>query len=84
MLQCWAPVPPFAVSVWLYPDFPSVQSCMGIAVWMLSAALITMVMGFVANAPTPSVTFTVKLKVPAAVGVPAITPLDVITVRPVG
>ena len=54
-----------------------------VAVVMVSAAVIVMVNDLVAVCPPP-VTLTVKLNVPAAVGVPARLPADVSSVIPAG
>ena len=51
---------------------------------MVSAAVIVIESAFVAVAPTLSVTRTVKFDVPAADGVPAMTPAPVIGLNPAG
>jgi hypothetical protein len=51
---------------------------------MLGAALTVIDSAFVAEAPTLSATFAVKLDVPVAVGVPVIAPLEATIDSPAG
>lgn len=77
-----APVPPVAVSVWLYATLT--VSAGRLAVVIVTAALTTMDKAFVAVAPTLSVTLAVKLDVPDVVGVPVIAPVEATMESPAG
>ncbi len=77
-----APVPPVAVSVWLYA-MPTV-SAGRLAVVTVIAALTTMESAFVAVALTVSVALAVKLDVPDDVAVPVIAPVDALSDSPAG
>jgi hypothetical protein len=55
-----------------------------LAVVIVTPPLIAIDSACVALAPTPSVTFTVKLDVPEAVGVPVTAPVEAVRERPAG
>ena len=74
-------VPPLAVRIWLYPGWFTVQS--GNVVGLIVRLKTETVMLCDALAPNESVAVTVKVKLPAAVGVPDSTPV-LLSVRPVG
>ena len=82
ILQLYGVLPPEAVRVWLYtlPTLPSAR----VAVVTLTLPNIVIASALLAVAPFASVTCTVKLLVPAAVGVPLITPIDVFRLKPAG
>ncbi len=75
-------VPPVADRDWLkaVPKVPAVNE---VVVIESGAGLIVIESALVAVLATESVTFTVKLEVPAVVGVPEITPAE-LSVRPAG
>jgi hypothetical protein len=75
-------VPPAEVNVWLYaaPAVPSVKA----VVVTLGKGLTVMPRALVFVAPLSSVTWTVKLLVPAVVGVPEITPVAGLRLSPAG
>ena len=75
-------VPPLAARVWLY-EVPTVPFGR-LAVVMPGAVLTVIDSAFVAEAPTLSATFAVKLDAPEAVGVPVIAPLEATIDRPAG
>src|SRR4029078_13344531 len=72
-VQLYGCVPPLAAAVCEYPT-PTAPPARALVV-IAGASPIVMASALVAVAPTLSVTFSVKLKVPAAVGVPVIAPL---------
>jgi hypothetical protein len=75
-------LPPVAASVWLYARF-TVPSASAVVVTD-STAYTVMDSACVTNAPFASVTDTVKLLVPARVGVPLITPVLLLSPSPAG
>ena len=78
-------MPPLAVNCALYAVFcvPAGKEKL-VTVRVALAALIVMLSALVAVCALPSVTLTVKLLVPVAVGVPEIAPVDGASVRPAG
>ena len=77
-----APVPPDAVTDWLYAT-PCVVAG-SVAGAMLSAAAMVIVYERAPVEPSESVAPTEKVNAPAALGVPAIAPVAVFNVSPVG
>ena len=86
-VKVYGPVPPVAEIVWLYgvPMTPG-GSVAGFTVIMghPGAPAITIEYGLLPGHAFASVAVTVKLKVPAVVGVPEMTPVLALSVKPVG
>ena len=80
--QLYGVTPPVAASVWLY-DVPAVPPGSEV-VLMESAPEIVIVRLFVAMALLLSATCTVKVLLPAVVGVPVMAPLEALRLRPAG
>jgi hypothetical protein len=87
-LQLYGAVPPLAVKVALYtvPCVPPVNEPVVILTGGIDALIVRLnaLVAACAVGAVESVTFTVKLKVPEAVGVPEMTPLDAVKVNPEG
>jgi hypothetical protein len=81
--QLYGVVPPVAVIVWLYA-VPTVPAGSGLAVEIVGAATGLTVREKAFVAVPPPVTWTVKLKAPAVVGVPPITPVEAFRLSPAG
>ena len=78
--QVYGPVPPLAVSVAEYAEFTSPDG--GAAKFSAGPAMMVSVVALVSAWPLASVTLMVK--VPAAVGVPEMAPVEGFRVRPAG
>ena len=81
-LKASAPVPPVAVTVWLYARL-AVQFG-NVTVVIDTPGLIVTVYAWLAVCPNVSLAITVNVYVPAAVGVPLITPLAAVKLSPPG
>jgi len=75
--QVYGVVPPVAANVWLYA-VPTVPAGSGLAVLIESAAGFTVTLNAFVAVPPP-VAWTVKLEVPAVVGVPLIMLAEEVT-----
>ena len=82
ILQLYGVLPPVAVNVWLYATFA--VAWFRLFVVMLKPEYIVIDNAWVAVAPLASVALTVKLLVPAVVGVPLISPVLVLSDSPAG